>query len=391
MPHKQQPMEQSSNNFGKLVRAYREQRNWSQEQLAEKWGYTREYVSLIERGKRKLDRIDQINHLADILEIPSEQLDAIGRGIPQRKPEAQSLQVADEVLLQTLLEPALATVKFSWLVWFADSDTTIIDNLTQLITKLENATTKYRGSLLKPAQQVLAYAHEMKGKLAFDQLDYITANGHFQEMLELGEVVHDPNIIALSMIHQGDLLRKRGRYEYAVRRLEAAQPFADAADICTRGIRWQILARTHAEYGYESLFQEAIDKALETVTQTQADLNTLCNQFNLVEVLQEQGQGYTLLWKPEKALEIYQETEQLKPFRPLRDLGSFTIIKAQAHAYNKNIDEGVKLALNGLELAKGYRSKRHVARVQNMYDRLSVTPLGKHPRLRDLKEALMLA
>src|SRR6185312_14810845 len=105
MPHKQRPIEQNSNNFGKLVRAYREQRNWSQEQLAEKWGYTREYVSLIERGKRKLDRIDQINHLADILEIPSEQLDAIGRGIPQRKPETQSLQVADEVLLQTLLEP----------------------------------------------------------------------------------------------------------------------------------------------------------------------------------------------------------------------------------------------------------------------------------------------
>ena len=51
-----QPSGLRSNAFGKLVREYREQMGLSQEEVAEKWGYTREYVSLIERGKRKLDQ-----------------------------------------------------------------------------------------------------------------------------------------------------------------------------------------------------------------------------------------------------------------------------------------------------------------------------------------------
>src|SRR6266480_5666983 len=82
---KNEAIEISGNTFGKLVRAYREQRHWTQEELAEKWGYTREYVSQIERGKRKLDRTDQVVRLAEILDIPYERLEAIGKGIPQHK------------------------------------------------------------------------------------------------------------------------------------------------------------------------------------------------------------------------------------------------------------------------------------------------------------------
>src|SRR6266566_3010928 len=233
---KNEAIEISNNTFGKLVRAYREQRQWTQEELAEKWGYTREYVSQIERGKRKLDRTDQVVRLAEILEIPYERLEAIGKSIPQQKLVAQRLEEADDVLLQTLLEPAQATVKLSWLVWYANSDNSITDNLARLTTKLEDAITNRRGRLLQPAQQLLAYSHEMMGKIAFDQLDYTTASGHFQQMHDLGDELSNPDIIAVSMIRQGDLLRRRGRYELAIRCLEAAKPFASAGEISTSGL-----------------------------------------------------------------------------------------------------------------------------------------------------------
>jgi transcriptional regulator with XRE-family HTH domain len=71
-------VELDNNAFGKLVKSFREQRGWSQGQLAEKWGHTREYVSQIERGKRKLEKWEQVMRLADILDIPPERLDAIG-------------------------------------------------------------------------------------------------------------------------------------------------------------------------------------------------------------------------------------------------------------------------------------------------------------------------
>ena len=375
--------------FGRLVRAYREQRGWTQEQLAESWGYSREYISQIEHGRRKVERLDQISKLADILQIPDERLRDIGKLPPASI--ARTVAEADDVILQTLLEPAIATVKLSWLVWFADQNTTVLRGLEDLIAKLEQALSLYRGPLVKNAQQVLAYAYEMKGKVSFDRLLYADAMRYFSEMQQLGEELHDSTITALAMIHQGDLLRKRGRYETGVRYLEGARPFADAAPIYVNGLRWNILARAHAAYGQEKDFLVATEKAEEIVESVQEDLDALSNQFNRLEVLQERAQGYTMLWQPEKALAIYQQTDTLKPFRPLRELGSYTIVKAQAHAYSGNVEEGVQLARNGIELAKMYHSKRHISRLQGMYERLSVTPLGKHRLLRDLREELVLA
>lgn len=381
-------IEMSGNTFGKLVRTYREERGWTQEELAERWGYTRAYVSQVEHGKRKLNHVDQVSRLADILEIPAERLEAIGRGLTYSRTTPESPHDADDFLLQTLLEPAQATVKLSWLVWHANHDTTIVQNLTQLITQLETAVTERRGKYLKPAQQILGYAHAMMGKIAFDQLDYMTAGGHFQEMFELGEEINDPDITALAMIHQGDILRRRGRFEHAVSALEKARRYADMGSLTTGGLRWAILARTYAEFGHKDEFMRAIDAAQDAVEQVTPSLDTTSNEFNLVDIIQERAQGHTLLREPKRALELYRESERLKPFRPMRDLGVFVILQAQAHTYAGDVEGGVTFALQGLRLARGYQSKRHESRVQRMYDRLRVTPMGNHPSLRELKEAL---
>ena len=60
----------SAPTFGGLVRTFREQRGWTQQRLADHWGFTREYVSQIERGKRKLYGEQSVIRLAEILEIP---------------------------------------------------------------------------------------------------------------------------------------------------------------------------------------------------------------------------------------------------------------------------------------------------------------------------------
>lgn len=72
----------------------------------------------------------------------------------------------------------------------------------------------------------------------------------------------------------------------------------------------------------------------------------------------------------------------------MRDQGILIIQKAQAHAYAGDIEKGVQYALRGLKLAREYHSKRHISRIERMCDRLAVTPMGKHPQLRELREAL---
>src|SRR4051812_39015866 len=95
-----------NDEFGALVKAYRKQRGWTQEQLAENWGYTGSYVSQVETGKRKLDSATQVVRLADILEIPPEKLETIGRGIPtSKKAFSISSNEADNSIIQMLLAP----------------------------------------------------------------------------------------------------------------------------------------------------------------------------------------------------------------------------------------------------------------------------------------------
>ncbi|GER89998.1 hypothetical protein KDW_41600 [Dictyobacter vulcani] len=70
-------------------------------------------------------------------------------------------------------------------------------------------------------------------------------------------------------------------------------------------------------------------------------------------------------------------------------MGTSTIVKAQAYTYVRKTDKSVKYAISGLEMAQQYQSKRHISRIQGMYDRLSVTPLGRSAKLKGLHTALV--
>ncbi|HVB24774.1 MAG TPA: helix-turn-helix transcriptional regulator [Ktedonobacteraceae bacterium] len=379
------------NSFGQLVRSYREQRGWTQEELAERWGRARAYVSQIEQGKRKLDSITQVMRLADILDIPQEKLEEIGRGIPKRKIEINKPQQADSAILQMLLAPGRDMVRLSYLTWVADQYPAIEESLRNLIYQLDQALISYHGELMNPAQQLLAYAHQMIGKMAFDRLDLAAAAGHFSEMINLGEELHDPDIITLGMTLQGSLLRKRGRFEHATRCFNATKPYADVASAGVQGVRYSLMARLYYDSGNELEFLRAINLALEIAEHMKDSITGLANDFSLDEVLQEQASGYTELWKPEKAIEIYQQTDRLRTFRPLRDQGAYIINKAQAYLQLENLNQGIEFSLKGLQLAAEYQSRRHIGWIEKSYNRLRVLPVGKEKRLDILRDALIEA
>ena len=377
----------NSNAFGQLVKAYRQQRGWTQEELGERWGHTREYISQIERGKRKLDSMTQIMRLADILNIPQEKLEEIGRGIPKRKIDVQKPEQADSAILQMLLAPGRDMVRLAYLMWVADQQPLIEESLHSLIFQLDQALISYHGELMKPAQQLLAYAHQMMGKISFDHLDLAAASGHFTEMVDLGQELNDSDIITLGMTLQASVFRKRGRFEHALRCFNATQPYAASASAGVQGVRYNLTARLYYDSGDEQGFLRTIDPALEIAEHMKESIAGLANDFSLDDVLQEQASGYTELWKPEKAIEIYQETDRLQPFRPLRDQGAYVINKAQAYLL-LDLEQGIELALKGIQLASEYQSRRHIGWVEKTYNRLRVLPIGQDPRLQTLREAL---
>jgi transcriptional regulator with XRE-family HTH domain len=382
--------EMSLNNpdFGRLVKAYRGQRGWTQEQLAERWGHTREYVSQIERGKSKLDSVAQVVRLADILDIPQERLESIGRGIPQRKIEVSSPKEADDAILQMLLNQSRDKAKLTYVAWIADQQPTIEEDLRETSIKLEKALTSYRGEFVKPAQQLLAYNHMMQGRIVYDRLDFAASNGHYSEMIDIGQELNDADIITIGMVRQGSILRKRGRYESALRCFEAAKSFAEVAAPNVQGARLVHIATAYADMGDEQQFYRYSSLALDIASDIQPDISSLANEFSVDEVLISQATGFSAVWKPEKALEIYRETDRLRPFRPLRDHGRYMIEKGQAHLYAGDLDEGINLSLKGLKQAEEYKSKRHIGWIDTAYNRVKMLPIGVDKRLKSLREAL---
>ena len=377
------------NEFGRLVRAYREQRGWTQEELAERWGHSRAYISQIEGGRRKVDSTAQLVRLADILDIPQEKLEAIGRGIPQRKVKVTSPKEADDAILQVLLAPGRDMVRLAYMVWLGDQHPVFEESLHDLIVEIDQALSLYHGEFVKPAQHLLAYAHQMKGRIAFDRLDFAAASGHFSEMIELGQELNDADIITTGMAYQGSILRKRGRFETALRSYEAARPYAEVASSGTRGTYYLMLATVHADAGQEDGFLRATDAALEIAADLKDSIENLANDFSLDDALWAQAGGLIELWKPEKSLEIFKETDRLRPFRPLREQGAYLINKGKAYLFMGDLDRGIKLSLRGLQLARKYKSRRHVGWLERTYHRVLTLPFGKDKRLNDLRDALL--
>ncbi len=382
-------MEFHGNEFGKLVKAYRKQRGWTQEELAEKWGYTREYVSHIEAGRRKLESVSQLVRIADLLNIPSEKLEAVGRGIPERQQKPSLAENIDSSLFQLLLTQGRDKVKLSYMVWLADQQASIETNLQHTASTLRSALTAYHGEFVKPARQLLAYTHHMLGKIAFDALNYEEAGKHFSEMVDLGRDLNDADTIALGMVRQGDILRKRGQYGTALRCFEAAKPYTDASDNGIQGLRCLNIARTYYFLGNENQFLRAMNLALECASQMNKGNESLAHWLNMDVALQFQASGYTALKKPAKALEIYRQIDRLYPSRPLRNQGAYIIENARAYLEHGNLEKGIELALQGLALASTYRSKRHIARLEATYNKLRITPLGKEKKLHALRNALI--
>ena len=379
------------NAFGRLVKAYRTQRGWSQEELAARWEHTRAYVSQVELGKRKLDSMTQVTRLADILDIPQEKLEEIGRGIPKRKITVEDPKQADNAILQMLLSPGRDMVQLSYMLWVADQAPILEEKLQELTITLDQALVSYHGEFVKPAQQLLAYTHQMRGRMALDHLDFAAASGHFAEMIDLGNELNDPDIITIAMIYQGSLLRKRGRFETAVRCFEAAKHYADIATEATRGIYHSNFSTVYADNGQETLFLREVNAALAIAQEMKASIAGLANDFSLDDVLWAQAGGYSELWKPEAALKIYEQTDALRPFRPLRELGAYTIDKGEAYLRMGDLDQGITLSLKGIELATEYRSKRQLGWVEKTYHRLRVLPIGKDKKLHTLRDALVEA
>src|SRR5437667_5514662 len=276
-------------------------------------------------------------------------------------------------------------MKLSWLLWQGNGMLPdLTRNLHDLERRLNGVLGLYRGQFHQPALRILASVHELLAKQAIERTATQEAVTHFQGMYDIAEELGDTDLLTLAMIHQAGMFRRKGRLDASFRRLEAVEKRARGASRWLQGHLWKTFARTFYVYGNEQGFLNSIDRAESFAENMEATVDTITNGFDKLSVLQERAQGHTMLWQPEKALAIYQQTDKIRPFRPLHEQSSYHIVKAQAYCYSGDLQTGIEYALTGLRIAENLRSTRYVVRLQQMSDRLSATPIGKEHVMQDL-------
>jgi hypothetical protein len=289
-----------------------------------------------------------------------------------------------------LLEPAHITVKLSWLIWQGhDILTDYTSNLHSLERRLNDVLGLYRGQFHQPALRMLASVHELLGKQAVDRTATQEAMTRFQSMYDIAEELGDTDILTLATIHQAAMFRRKGRFEASFRRFEAAEKSARGASRWLQGFLWKMYARNFYVSGEEQAFLRSIDRAADIAESTEATVDTITNGFDKLNVLQERAQGFTMLWQPEKALTIYQETDKMRLFRPLREQSSYHIVKAQAYCQSGHLQTGIEHAHTGLRIARKLGSSRYIVRLQQMSDRLSGTSIGKERVMQELRNEVL--
>lgn len=287
-----------------------------------------------------------------------------------RRPLAAALGVAlDE--LDDLLTPGPA-----------DQPTTAVE---QAIAGLERSTIRGREVRHRSALLLVGRAREAMGDLAFDRLALAEATQHYQQAHEVGAEIGDPDLAAGAMTQLGDIARRRGRQRAALRLLGAVAADIGAASVPTRARHAQTAARAHAELGDSASFDVEIARAEHIAAQAPDEAPGLA-AGGRQDVRFERAHGLTVLGRPRDAMAIY-ESEQVS-FASDRERGSYLIIRARAFAQAGHLDEGIRLAIDGLALARSYGSARHASRVQRMHDRLTATLRQSEPKLAELRDAL---
>jgi transcriptional regulator with XRE-family HTH domain len=344
--------------------ALRVSAGFSQERLAERLDVDRTTVGRWEQG-RSMPQPWQRRQLAHALDLSLDELDAVlGPAADQSEPAWQDDGVNRRAFL-------------------AGVGGSIAGALLQLEDAALMAGTE---GLRRSALLLLGHGHRAAGDAAFERLDLASASGHFRQAFEVGVDLGDADMVAHAQIQQADVARRQGRYGPAVALLDAAGRHASAGSLTTRVARWQTLARAHAEMGDRTAFRRAIGRA-EDLASGLAPEHHRGGDQSPRGVRLERGQGLTVLGEPEAALAIYDDEEPVA-FGSEQERGSYLIILAQALAHARHLDEGVRVARAGVELAQSYRSARHVSRVQRMYRRLLRTWSPDEPALIELREIL---
>lgn len=255
-----------SGDPGRILACYRRLTGTSQAALAEHLGYDPSYISLLERGRRRLADRAGLAHLSRTLAIP---------------PHALGICTEDDADFRAALQFGDSTIRLADIARQAGRATEAVEELWPLIARLEARLAE--GRVDAPTVLLLARARTTLGvclgHVLAEEQQYVAARWTGKALV-LAEQLDDVGLQGLVLRMHGNELRKAGRLGAATARLTHALHLPHTPG--QRGQTLLLLARAAGEHGDADAFDTAIQEAQRAADQ-QGGSGILLTGFTLRE------------------------------------------------------------------------------------------------------------
>jgi transcriptional regulator with XRE-family HTH domain len=396
-------LDASAASLGRKIAFHRTRRGLSQRDFGALVHRSETWVSQVERGERRIDRMTVLRKVAEALGVPLSELAAdtpILAGASSRPAPASTLRMllSSSLLLALAITPPRATTPVTelqqqadraWQLAHAAAYDELIPLLTDLLVQAEGTVRQTRGVAGRPAYRVLARAYHAAaaalvklGELAAAWVAAdraITAAERAGDRLLMGE-----GVFRLVLVFQA------GRqYDQAERAaltgIEALAPLAGAGTDAAISLQGSLHLQLAVLAGRQNRAEEALDQlsrarnAARRLGEDRNDYNTEFGPTNVaiceVGVAVELGDAGTAL-RTAAAVDASRLSAERQ--------GRLLLDVARAHAQRRNLDSAVAALLDAERITPEQTRSHWITR--NLLQDLDHAAGGRNRQVRELME-----
>jgi tetratricopeptide (TPR) repeat protein len=389
-------------HYGLTIREYRKECGMTQAELAELWpkserfgggeGVNWRYVQDIEHGRKRLEDVQTLRRLCEILHIPYWKC-----GLSDYDPfSAQTLPGQGKSMYAETLSAIEYLIQQIWSLRSAAR----LTEAQRGIAKLGELMAYFQRELPPPGRleqrfQVLSVQYlRLQAATLLEQKNYPGAMALYQHIFESAKSINEPGIKALALKGIGKELERKGEKQEAVAYLEEARDASLEASKLLRAFIHSYLIRGYAGSRDALRFERAVATGLTLARSLPAmeDGTDFVYSWSPVSsILAEQSGGYLELGQPKKTLAIREELlREIHQGQDMRVLAWIPLDWARAYRMIGDIEQCIEEARVFYQRSMIMQSPHALHQVQKLLAELERDGYSEHPAVRNLKEEVQL-
>lgn len=334
---------------GQFLKEYRKSKKISQEQLARDLNIEPRTLRAYENGERQLDKISELQRIADLLGIEPEQLG-----------------IATSIYIPRTAEQIEEVISRVWLLVEESRVQEALNTIERLIYNVRLQVTSEDPKLLKSLARAYHTAGYVFSEATLANESY-GAIRYYEQIEIIARILNDHTLLNIALTYQGDMYRRLGNFTKAITYLEAARDTTPQADTAARGNGLQLLGRAYFRQKKQTSddFKGTMIEATTLAESLKPAGSSTQGHYSLGTVYEEYARAYTDLGDTQKAIEYLDLAQKHLPSTKFWEL-LVMISRAIVFIKEGELQQGIQIAIEAANQSKAAGLGRYLERLYNI-------------------------